>query len=65
MASLARKPTCTALARRLKNGKLASIALTAHGDVWPAGGWSGNKNSNGVSVYAPNGTPLGRIVAVE
>jgi len=34
------------------------------GNIWSAGGWAG-PNFNGVSVYAPDGTPLGRIVLPE
>lgn len=35
------------------------------GNLWCAGGWSSNKNFNGVSVFAPDGTPIGRIVLPE
>ena len=41
------------------------IRVDVDGNVWSAGGWSSNKNFNGVSVYAPDGTPLGRIVLPE
>ena len=33
-------------------------------NLWCGGGWS-NKNFNGVSVLAADGTPLGRIVLPE
>jgi len=35
------------------------------GNLWCAGGWASNKNLNGVSVFAPDGTPIGRIVTPE
>lgn len=35
------------------------------GNLWCAGGWSSNHNFNGVSVLAPDGAPLGRIVLPE
>jgi gluconolactonase len=35
------------------------------GNLWCAGGWSSDKNFNGVSVLAPDGTPIGRIVLPE
>ena len=35
------------------------------GNLWCAGGWSENKNFNGVSVFAPDGSALGRIVLPE
>ena len=35
------------------------------GNLWCAGGWSDNHNFNGVSVLAPDGAPLGRIVLPE
>lgn len=41
------------------------LRVDVDGNVWAAGGWASNKNFNGVSVYAPDGTPLGRIVLPE
>jgi gluconolactonase len=41
------------------------MRVDVDGNLWCAGGWSGNKNFNGVSVIAPDGTPLGRIVLPE
>jgi gluconolactonase len=41
------------------------IRVDEDGNVWCAGGWSPNKNFNGVSVFAPDGTPIGRIVLPE
>ena len=35
------------------------------GNLWSAGGWSPDKNFNGVSVFAPDSTPIGRIVLPE
>jgi gluconolactonase len=35
------------------------------GNIWSAGGWGPDKNMNGVCVYAPDGTPIGRIVLPE
>lgn len=42
------------------------IRVDAAGNLWSAGGWAEeDKNYNGVSVYAPDGTPIGRIVLPE
>jgi gluconolactonase len=42
------------------------IRVDIAGNLWSAGGWADkNKNFNGVSVYAPDGTPIGRIVLPE
>jgi gluconolactonase len=35
------------------------------GNLWCAGGWSSEKNFNGVTVLAPDGTDIGRIVLPE
>jgi gluconolactonase len=60
---------------RLVNGRLFHeykncgisdyIRIDEDGNIWTAGGWSHDLNYNGVSVYAPDGTPLGRIVLPE
>ncbi|HEX5462559.1 MAG TPA: SMP-30/gluconolactonase/LRE family protein [Steroidobacteraceae bacterium] len=41
------------------------IRVDEDGNVWCAGGWAPNKSFNGVSVFAPDGTPIGRIVLPE
>lgn len=41
------------------------MRVDVDGNLWCAGGWAPNHNFNGVSVYAPDGTPLGRIVLPE
>jgi gluconolactonase len=41
------------------------MRVDVDGNLWSAGGWAPNHNYNGVSVYAPDGTPLGRIVLPE
>jgi gluconolactonase len=42
------------------------IRVDIAGNLWSAGGWADkDKNFNGVSVYAPDGTPIGRIVLPE
>ena len=41
------------------------IRVDEDGNLWCAGGWSPDKNFNGVSVFAPDGTPIGRIVLPE
>ena len=41
------------------------MRVDVDGNVWSAGGWSSDANFNGVSVYAPDGTPLGRLVLPE
>jgi gluconolactonase len=47
-------------------GKFLSddIRSDEDGNIWSAGGW-GDPSFVGVSVYAPDGTPLGRIVLPE
>jgi gluconolactonase len=63
---------------KLKNGKVFhdlrdmpggiadDIRVDIAGNLWAAGGWADkDKNFNGVSVYAPDGTPIGRIVLPE
>jgi len=55
---------------RLKNGRrFANMAPGASdgircdvdGNVWAAAGWSGTDNYNGVHVFAPDGTVIGKI----
>jgi gluconolactonase len=41
------------------------IRVDEHGNLWCAGGWAPDKNFNGVSVFAPDGTPIGRVVLPE
>lgn len=41
------------------------IRVDEDGNLWCAGGWSPDRNFNGVSVFAPDGTPIGRIVLPE
>lgn len=41
------------------------IRVDEDGNLWCAGGWSPDKNFNGVSVFAPDGTAIGRIVLPE
>lgn len=42
------------------------IRVDAAGNLWSAGGWAEkDQNFNGVSVFAPDGTPIGRIVLPE
>ncbi len=41
------------------------IRVDEDGNLWCAGGWAPNRNFNGVSVFAPDGTPMGRIVLPE
>ena len=41
------------------------IRVDVDGNLWCAGGWAPDKNFNGVSVFAPDGTPIGRIVLPE
>jgi gluconolactonase len=47
-------------------GKFLSddIRSDEDGNIWSAGGW-GEPSTTGVSVYAPDGTPLGRVVVPE
>lgn len=48
------------------NGGIADdIRVDEDGNLWCAGGWAPDKNFNGVSVFAPDGTPIGRIVLPE
>ncbi len=49
----------------LDGGIADDMRVDVDGNLWCAGGWSSNKNFNGVSVYAPDGAPLGRIVLPE
>jgi gluconolactonase len=41
------------------------IRVDEDGNLWCAGGWSPDQNFNGVSVFAADGAPLGRIVLPE
>ena len=41
------------------------IRCDEDGNIWSAGAWATNPNFSGVSVYAPDGTPIGRIVLPE
>lgn len=41
------------------------IRVDEDGNLWCAGGWSPDKSFNGVSVFAPDGTAIGRIVLPE
>lgn len=41
------------------------IRVDEDGNLWCAGGWSPDKDFNGVSVFAPDGTSIGRIVLPE
>ena len=47
-------------------GKFLSddIRSDEDGNIWSAGGW-GEPSTSGVSVFAPDGTPLGRVVVPE
>jgi gluconolactonase len=48
-----------------KGGGLSDdIRVDEDGNIWSAGGWAG-ENFNGVSVYAPDGTPIARLVLPE
>jgi len=51
--------------KALDGGIADDMRVDVDGNLWCAGGWAPNKNFNGVSVYAPDGTPLGRIVLPE
>jgi gluconolactonase len=46
-------------------GVADDIRVDEDGNLWCAGGWSPDKDFNGVSVFAPDGTPIGRIVLPE
>jgi gluconolactonase len=61
---------------KLSNGRLLheyaeggglsdDIRCDEDGNIWSAGAWATNPYFSGVSVYAPDGTPLGRIVLPE
>jgi gluconolactonase len=41
------------------------IRVDEDGNLWCAGGWSADANFNGVSVFAPDGAAIGRIVLPE
>ena len=41
------------------------IRADTQGNIWSAGGWGTEKDYNGVSIYAPDGTPIARIVLPE
>ncbi len=41
------------------------VRVDEAGNLWCAGGWGPDKNFNGVSVFAPDGTPIGRVVLPE
>ncbi len=41
------------------------IRVDEDGNLWCAGGWAPDRDFNGVSVFAPDGTPIGRIVLPE
>jgi gluconolactonase len=41
------------------------IRADIYGNIWSAGGWAEDKAFNGVSIYAPDGTPIARIVLPE
>jgi gluconolactonase len=50
----------------MTGGIADDIRVDVSGNLWSAGGWAeDDKNFNGVSVYAPDGTPIGRIVLPE
>jgi gluconolactonase len=55
---------------RLKNGRMFAnmspgtsdgIRCDMDGNIWSAAGWSGKESYNGVHVFAPDGTLIGRI----
>jgi gluconolactonase len=46
------------------NGLSDDIRADEDGNIWSAGGWA-SLSFNGVSVYAPDGTPIARIVLPE
>jgi gluconolactonase len=41
------------------------MRIDTDGNLWCAGGWAANKNLNGVTVIAPDGAVIGRIVLPE
>ena len=50
----------------MPGGIADDIRVDEAGNLWSAGGWAEHdRNFNGVSVYAPDGTPIGRIVLPE
>ena len=49
----------------MHGGIADDIRVDEDGNLWCAGGWSPDRNFNGVSVFAPDGTPIGRIVLPE
>jgi gluconolactonase len=50
----------------MPGGIADDIRVDEAGNLWSAGGWAEHdQNFNGVSVYAPDGTPIGRIVLPE
>jgi gluconolactonase len=48
-----------------RGGIADDIRVDEDGNLWCAGGWSADKNFNGVSVLAPDGAPIGRVVLPE
>jgi gluconolactonase len=59
--------------KRLKNGRMFvdmspgtsdGIRCDVHGNVWSAAGWAG-EGFNGVHVFAPDGTRIGKILLPE
>ena len=55
---------------RLKNGRMFvnmspgtsdGIRCDVDGNVWSAAGWAGKEGYNGVHVFAPDGTLIGKI----
>jgi gluconolactonase len=55
---------------RLKNGRMFAnmspgtsdgIRCDVDGNIWSAAGWAGKENYNGVHVFAPDGTLIGKI----
>lgn len=49
----------------MHGGIADDIRVDEAGNLWCAGGWGPDKNFNGVSVFAPDGTPIGRVVLPE
>lgn len=41
------------------------IRSDTNGNIWSAGGWGPRKDYDGVSIYAPDGTPIARIILPE
>jgi gluconolactonase len=55
---------------RLKNGRMFAnmspgnsdgIRCDVDGNIWSAAGWAGKENYNGVHIFAPDGTLIGKI----